>query len=62
MFTCKGVRHTSRESSMFQIAVIPSLASTVILDVVPFTVTPNVTNGRDTLWQTQTVSVTLSGN
>lgn len=48
---CECVLHTSKESSRFQTAVIPSLASTVILDVVPLTVTPNETIGRDTLQQ-----------
>lgn len=47
------VLHTSNESSRFQIAVIPSLASTVTPDRVSLTVTPNVTNGRGTLQQTQ---------
>lgn len=52
---CEGALHTSRESSRFQIALIPSLASTVILDVVALRVTPNPINGRDTLRQTKSV-------
>lgn len=49
--------HTSRESSKFQIALIPSLASTVILNVVALTVTPNPMKGRDTLKQTKSAKM-----
>lgn len=45
--------HTSRESSWFQMAINPSLASTVIVSIIALTVTPDVTCGRDTLHQTQ---------
>lgn len=54
---CEGV-HTSRESSRFQITLIPSLASTETLDEVPLTVTPNVTNGSDTLQKTESENET----
>ncbi len=54
------VLHTSKESSRFQIALIPSLASTMIPDVVPLTVTPNVTSGRDTLQQTQRAAMKIT--
>ena len=45
------VLHTSKESSRFQIALSPSLASTMILDVVSLMDTPNEASGRDTLCQ-----------
>lgn len=57
MCICKGVFHTSRESSRFQIVLIPSLASTVILNVVALTDTPNPMKGRDTLQQTKSAKM-----
>lgn len=56
MCMCEHMFHTSRESSMFQTALIPSLALTLIPDVVPLMVTPNATNGRDTLQQKNNLS------